>query len=324
MKSIISLTVFLSIMFLTVASIASADVPTMMQYQGYLTNESGEPLNDTLSMTFAIYDDSTDGNVIWTEIQTDVVIDNGLFTVLLGSVNPVVDTVFADTERWFGITVAPDPEIAPRTRLITVPYAYRAATVDGATGGEIFGDVQLHSTFTVGAYGGDVGRIEVTDGTSATIVAEGTTGQVGIGTTNPSERLQVVGTIYSSSGGFKFPDGTIQTTAATGGGGADGWTDDGTVVRLETGTDSVGIGTTIPAEKLDVVGNVRVSGKATIGPGHANSGINSFVAGESNTASGSFCTVGGGKYNSAYGDWSTVGGGIGTSPAVTRAQSPEE
>lgn len=41
-------------------------------------------------------------------------------------------------------------------------------------------------------------------------------GNVGIGTTSPSQALSVAGTIYSSTGGFKFPDGTTQTTAAGG------------------------------------------------------------------------------------------------------------
>ena len=36
---------------------------------------------------------------------------------------------------------------------------------------------------------------------------------VGIGTKTPSEKLSVAGTIESLSGGFKFPDGTIQQTA---------------------------------------------------------------------------------------------------------------
>lgn len=39
-------------------------------------------------------------------------------------------------------------------------------------------------------------------------------GDFGIGTKTPSSKLTVAGTIESTSGGIKFPDGTIQTTAA--------------------------------------------------------------------------------------------------------------
>ncbi|WP_295901850.1 beta strand repeat-containing protein [uncultured Bdellovibrio sp.] len=44
-------------------------------------------------------------------------------------------------------------------------------------------------------------------------------GNVGIGTSTPTSPLTVSGTIESTSGGFKFPDGSVQTTAASGGGG---------------------------------------------------------------------------------------------------------
>jgi hypothetical protein len=43
-------------------------------------------------------------------------------------------------------------------------------------------------------------------------------GKVGIGTTAPGQKLSVIGTIESTSGGFKFPDGSTQASAATGGG----------------------------------------------------------------------------------------------------------
>ncbi len=43
---------------------------------------------------------------------------------------------------------------------------------------------------------------------------------VGIGTFTPSERLSVVGIVESLAGGFKFPDGTVQSTAAI---GISGW-----------------------------------------------------------------------------------------------------
>jgi len=48
-------------------------------------------------------------------------------------------------------------------------------------------------------------------------------------------------------------------------GGGGGWTDDGTVVRLMTTSDSVGIGTTSPACKLDVNGDVNAYSVYRIG-----------------------------------------------------------
>ena len=46
-----------------------------------------------------------------------------------------------------------------------------------------------------------------------------TTNNIGIGTTSPGSKLTVTGLIETTTGGVKFPDGTIQTTAGGGGSG---------------------------------------------------------------------------------------------------------
>lgn len=64
-----------------------------------------------------------------------------------------------------------------------------------------------------GTYG-RIGAYSAAAGWQDLILAEG--GNVGIGTTAPGQKLTVAGTIESTRGGVKFPDGTVQTTASSG------------------------------------------------------------------------------------------------------------
>ncbi len=54
----------------------------------------------------------------------------------------------------------------------------------------------------------------VVEGNDATRLTVQRAGNVGIGTGTPTQKLQVAGQVFSSSGGFRFPDNTVQTTAA--------------------------------------------------------------------------------------------------------------
>ncbi len=60
-------------------------------------------------------------------------------------------------------------------------------------------------------------------------------------------------------GALAFPPSTVEGTSTA------GWTDDGSIVRLNTASDFVGIGTTNPAEKLTVTsGNFRLEGDISL------------------------------------------------------------
>lgn len=81
------------------------------------------------------------------------------------------------------------------------------------------------------------------------------------GTTNPnSVKLRVVGVVESSTGGFRFPDGTTQSTAASGGSSIGGG---GTTPYLAYWTDSVDIADTgvawvFPAMEFRPVGVANI------------------------------------------------------------------
>jgi uncharacterized protein YaiE (UPF0345 family) len=165
-------TLFFTVLWLFLpAVVVTADIPKLINYQGMLTQSDGTtPVEDgAYDVVFKIYASESGNDSLWSESHLGVQVTNGLFGVMLGSVN-LLDVPF-DTEYWLEITV--DGETMPRFQLTSVGYAFHAKMADTAS---------------------------------------------------------------------------AAVTATAGG----GWADDGGVVRLETGTDKVGIGTTNPRVKLSL------------------------------------------------------------------------
>ncbi len=102
-------------------------IPQKINYQGYLTNASGVPINGTLEIIFAIYDVPIGGSPLWTETQT-VSINHGVYSVNLGEVTPI--GLAFNNPYYLGVRIGADPEMTPRKVLTSVGYAFRALTVE--------------------------------------------------------------------------------------------------------------------------------------------------------------------------------------------------
>ena len=108
-----------------IPAVTHSDVPKQINYQGFLTDPDGDPVpDDDYSMTFKIYDVSTEGISLWSETQIVTVI-NGKYTAILGKNNPI-DPEDLDGDRYFGITVAPDEEMTPRLKLTSTAFSIKA------------------------------------------------------------------------------------------------------------------------------------------------------------------------------------------------------
>jgi hypothetical protein len=138
-----------------------------MNYQGHLTNATGQPLaTGQYTLIFNVYNVPTGGSAVWgpQAIVADVV--DGYFNVVLSTDSTGGDSItaaFMAQPRYVSISVNAAAEILPRQQVLSAPYAIqssRAEVVAPATGaGNIFP----------------------------------ATGRVGIGTTTPDRELSVSG-----------------------------------------------------------------------------------------------------------------------------------
>lgn len=107
----------------------SAQVPDLIRYQGQLADAQGVPLDGPYDLTFRLYDAAEGGAALWTEAHADVVMTEGQFSVLLGSLTSLADENWSQP-RWLSIQVDTDAEFSPRQQITSVPLAVRAKTAE--------------------------------------------------------------------------------------------------------------------------------------------------------------------------------------------------
>jgi hypothetical protein len=213
----------ITIIFILAASTGWTDIPHLINYQGMLTDNAGNPITEPRDLTFTIYDAPTSGTALWTETHTAVSIVDGLFNVILGGdTTPIPDSVFDSPERYLGIKVETDPELVPRIQLTSVGYAYRAMTSGTA---ETDGDWDIDGNDMYSAVSGMVGIGTVTPPTTNTMLHVDATAHM-----DPTVGILVEG-IYPWAGYFS---GNVYA-------------------------DTIAIGTHDPEDKLHISGgNIRI------------------------------------------------------------------
>lgn len=286
----------LRLMFLALLSFSSFAhaQSTAFTYHGRL-HDNGVPANGPYDLRFTAYDAEVDGGVVAGPLDfSPVDVVNGLFTV-----RPDFGAdVFTGEARWLHIEVRPTggvdfTTLAPRQEVTSSPYAIRAQTAGNVASGAVTAN-QLNTGGVAPAPGqflsyddGNLfwsepgvaaGDIFSLNGTAAYYNG----GNVGIGISNPQERLTIAGvSAYNtglrvtgnatsgtgiaientSSGGHKYD--ILSGGASTGiGVGSFGIWDEtiGSYRLMISAAGNVGIGTTSPEPgyRLEVNGSTRL------------------------------------------------------------------
>jgi hypothetical protein len=178
-------------------------VPQTINFQGILKDSAGKPINGTVNLTFSIYDSVSGGTARWSEVQNGVTVETGIYSVQLGSVNSIDYSIFDGSTKYLGVKVG-DEELTPRLPMISVPYAFRAASADVATNANY---ATLSGTASSAAYVKGQVSAEASGNDYALFVngrlgaSAGASGCVGTGTlTSPqAETGWIYGPITSSS-----------------------------------------------------------------------------------------------------------------------------
>ena len=110
---------------------ASAVVPGEISYQGLLLDSGGMPVTGPVDLDFALFDVASGGTALWTESHDAVDVLDGVYDVTLGSSTPITPALIGGGALWLEVTVDTET-LAPRQRLLAVPYAVRADVAESA------------------------------------------------------------------------------------------------------------------------------------------------------------------------------------------------
>ncbi|MCP4160798.1 MAG: hypothetical protein GY760_12060 [Deltaproteobacteria bacterium] len=104
-------------------------VPSLINYQGMLTDSDGKPLTGNKTIEFNLYDSATSTTPVWGPQEFEnVSVVNGRFNVILGEKDIIGRSLigaFGSGKRFIAIKVD-DKEILPRQQILSTPFAVQS------------------------------------------------------------------------------------------------------------------------------------------------------------------------------------------------------
>jgi len=121
--------IFFVFIFIAFSSLAFAEIPKYINFQGVLKDSNNVPQTGSYQITFSIWNQSLSGSQLWDQTLGSVSVNRGLFNVHLG---PIPHSVFNGEDRWLQVGVGGVP-LSPRQKIVSVAYAYKSMWSDSAS-----------------------------------------------------------------------------------------------------------------------------------------------------------------------------------------------
>lgn len=280
--------------------------------QGILRKSNGTVVDDgNYSLTFKIYNVAEGGSALWTETQSEVEVNSGVYSTLLGTVTEL--NLPFDTDYFLGVKVGSTPEISPRAQLTVAPYVLSLkgnSNLFPSTGTVGIGTASPDNIYQLDLHNTSGAAKVLAEGTTGAVVElkKGSiTGQIGYGTTdntfrinpgayntlfrnNSSNRLTITSSGISVTGTGTFSNGITIASGDTIGGniilsGSNMNNTNNTNFKLSNNTKL-----SVTNEGLSVSGRIEVIGSKSYtgsyaymaGPSSVNTG---FASGQTNAYS---------------------------------------